>query len=674
MKQLRGFLGLSGYYRKFIQGYGVLSRPLSDLLKKNVPFIWTPTHQAAFDSLKKALISAPVLQMPDFSRSFTIETDASNAGIGAVLTQQGHPIAYLSKALGPRARAMSTYENECLAILLAVEKWRSYLQHKEFTIATDHKSLTHLGEHKIHQGMQHKAFLKLMGLQYRVVYKKGLENKAADSLSRQSPPLELSAISASKPRWLEIITEGYNKDPHTQQLLTELSITGYNDQGFTLADGLIRFKGKIWLGSHVVAHQAVLLALHSSGLGGHSGMTATYQKVKALFAWPHMKQDIRNYVAACSVCKQAKVEHTRTPGTLQPLPIPTQAWTIISLDFVEGLPKSQQFDTILVVIDKFTKYGHFIPMSHPFTALTVAQLFINHVYKLHGLPQIIISDRDRVFTSSLWQELFKLTDTTLNMSSSYHPQTDGQTERLNQCLETYLRCMVHACPKKWSHWLALAEFWYNTTFHSALGKSPFEVLYGHSPRHFGIMATDQCSSQDLAQWLSDRSLMQQVIRDNLQRAQHRMKQQADKHRLEREFAVGDWVYLKLQPYVQLSVARRTNQKLSFKYFGPYLVLQRVGKVAYKLQLPADSHVHPVVHVSQLKKALPPDTVVNPDSVLLMLASDKVFEPMKLLRSELRKVGGATVPFALVRWAHLPDEWATWEKLHDIQMSSSAATA
>jgi hypothetical protein len=134
-----------------------------------------------------------------------------------------------------------------------------------------------------------------------------------------------------------------------------------------------------------------------------------------------------------------------------------QAWTIISMDFIEGLPKSHNYDTILVVIDKFSKYGHFVPMKHPYTALTVAKLFMDNVYKLHGLPQVIISDRDKVFTSELWKELFRLADTTVNLSSAYHPQTDGQTERLNHCLETYLRCMVHACPTKWFQWLSQAE-------------------------------------------------------------------------------------------------------------------------------------------------------------------------------------------------------------------------
>lgn len=171
------------------------------------------------------------------------------------------------------------------------------------------------------------------------------------------------------------------------------------------------------------------------------------------------------------------------------------------MDFVEGLPKSQHFNAILVVVDKFTKYGHFIPLSHPFTAVQVAQVYLDNVYKLHGLPQCIISDRDRVFTSAVWRELFRLTDTQLIMSSSYHPQTDGQTERLNQCLEAFLHCSVHSCPRQWSKWIPLAEFWYNTSYHSALGCSPFEVLYGHLPKHFGIDNEMHCHSTDLDQWL-----------------------------------------------------------------------------------------------------------------------------------------------------------------------------
>lgn len=183
-----------------------------------------------------------------------------------------------------------------------------------------------------------------------------------------------------------------------------------------------------------------------------------------------------------TIAKSAvKQNQNNLPGLLQPLPVPPQGWHTIFLDFIEGLPKSKNFDTILVVVDKFTKYGHFIPLTHPFTALSVAQTFMHNIYKLHGMPKVIISDRDRIFTSTLWKELFRMADTMLNMSSAYHPQTDGQTEHLNQCLETYLRCLVHPCPSKWSQWLSLAEYWYNTSFHSALGKTPFEVLYGYPP-------------------------------------------------------------------------------------------------------------------------------------------------------------------------------------------------
>lgn len=315
-----------------------------------------------------------------------------------------------------------------------------------------------------------------------------------------------------------------------------------------------------------------------------------------------MKKSVQDYIATCEVCAQAKPEHCKLSGLLQPLPVPSHAWHTISLDFIEGLPKSKTFDTILVIVDKLTKYAHFLCLSHPYITLSVAQLFLSQVYKLHGMPSVIISDRDRIFTRSLWQELFRLTDTTLNMSSAYHPQTEGQTERLNQCLETYLRCMVHSCPQKWAQWIPLAEYWYNTTYHSAHGHTPSEALYGYPPEHFGITAFDACQVPDLEEWMTSRNTMLQHIQQNLTRAQQRMKHHADKNRQERTFQVGDWVYVKLQPHIQQSVTRRTNQKLSYKYFGPYLILQAVGKVAYKLQLPASSQIHPVLHVSQLKKS------------------------------------------------------------------------
>jgi hypothetical protein len=486
VKQVRAFLGLAGYYRKFIANYGTISRPLTELLRKGTQFIWSSVTATAFQTLKKALVEAPVLALPNFQLPFEVHTDASGVGIGAVLSQLGHPIAYLSKALSSRAQTLSTYEKECLALIMAVEKWKQYLQHREFTIFTDHKSLIHLEAQQLTNSIQHKAFCKLLGMQYKVRYKQGTNNVVADALSRFPDNGELVAMSVSTPRWLEIVVESYLEDDQAKRLLTELSIVSPNNAGYSLHNGVIKHQDRIWLGNHAEAKKAILLALHDSGVGGHSGFNATYHKVKALFSWPNLKQDVKNYVAHCIVCQQAKPEHVGIPGLLQPLPIPDKAWDIVSLDFVEGLPKSGKYDTILVVIDKFTKYGHFLPLSHPYTAHDVAQIYVDHIYKLHGLPKIIISNRDKVFTSNFWQQLFKITDTTLNMSSSYHPQTDGQTERLNQCMETYLRCMTQACPTKWAKWLSLSEFWYNTTFHSAIGKSPFEVLYGYKPRHFGL--------------------------------------------------------------------------------------------------------------------------------------------------------------------------------------------
>ena len=235
------------------------------------------------------------------------------------------------------------------------------------------------------------------------------------------------------------------------------------------------------------------------------------------------------------------------------------------MDFIDGLPTSGTANCILVIVDKFSKYAHFVPLHHPYTAGKVAQAFLDSVFKLHGLPTHIISDRDPVFTSAFWNELFRLAKVQLCLSSAYHPQSDGQTERVNRCLETYLRCFIHSCPKLWLKWLSLAEYWYNTSQHSALGRSPFEVLYGHPPKHFGLSDAVVSSVPDVESMLAERATMVAVVRQHLLRAQQRMKHQADKKRSDRKFNVGDHVYLRLQPYVQSSLAPRAHNKLCFKY-------------------------------------------------------------------------------------------------------------
>lgn len=429
--------------------------------------------------------------------------------------------------------------------------------------------------------------------------KKGLENNATDALSRQLPAhtVEVSALSVSIPSWLQDVPSGYVTDPDTQCILKSLANNGKHHANFELQSEILYFKKRIWIGDNIPLQQQILANLHTAAVGGHSGNLATYQRVKQLFAWPGLRQSVHSFVQTCDICQRAKSEHVKLPGLLQPLEVPDHAWQIISMDFIERLPLSASCNVILVIVDKFSKFAHFLALRHPYTALSVAQLFMDQVHCIHGLPCAIISDRDRVFTSALWKELFRRAGTQLRMSSSYHPQTDGQTERVNQCLKTFLRCFVHTCPRQWKHWLGLAQFWYNSSYHSAIAMTPFEALFGHKPSYFGLSIASVDAPDSLAAWLTYRNNMSALIHHHLLRAQQRMKHQADLHRSERSFAVGDWVFLKLQPYVQQSIMTRANRKLSFKFYGPFQIVQRVGSVAYKLNLPVTSLIHPVVHVS-----------------------------------------------------------------------------
>lgn len=566
-------------------------------------------------------------------------------------------MAYMSKTLGEANRNRSIYEKEFLAVMMAIDKWRPYLQRGPFVIKTDHRSLCHLYDQQLHTDLQRKAMTKLVGLQFSFQYKKGVENGAADALSRQGP---LMAITECTPRWITEVIKSYDLDPEATQLRAELATAAPHGRGFLLEGGLIKRHGRVWVGISAGLCTKLIAGLHSSAVGGHSGIHATYQRIKRSFEWPGLKQDVESFVRQCETCQRAKHEHTAPAGKLQPLPIPQGPWQDVTMDFVEGLPMSDSFNCILVIVDRFTKYAHFIPLKHPFTAATVARKVLDQMVKLHGTPKSIVTDRDKIFTSKFWQELFSALHITLHLTTAYHPQSDGQTERVNQSLEMFLRCSVHDNPKKWASWLPLAEYWYNTSHHSSLGCSPFQALYNYAPNEPMVPNALSESPTDAATLLAERHAFLQVIRQNLTWAQERMKQYADRKRTERVFSVGDKVWLRLQPYVQSIVANQPFPKLAHKFYGPYTVLNRVGHLAYELQLPDGCQVHPVFHVSQLKPYtadFTPEFVADMPEVPNI---DHTALPDTILERRLVKRGDAAVVQLKVAWAGLPVTQGTWE--------------
>ena len=309
------------------------------------------------------------------------------------------------------------------------------------------------------------------------------------------------------PAWIVDITDSYGDDNHCKQLMQELALSTEGHTKFSFQSGVYRYKGRIYIGQSSTLRDKIFDSFHSSVFGGHSRSRVTIQKIKQLFYWPKMKEYITTKVPECPVCQISKTEKIQYPGLLDPLPIPAAKWSQISMDFIEGLPKSKGKDVILVIVDRLTKYAHFLALSHPYTVSKVADLFMDNIVKLHGPPTAIISDRDRIFTSKLWKELFSAMQISLHYSTAYHPESDGQTERVNQCLEQYLRCMAFSEPKKWVDWLPAAEWWYNCSYHTAIKMSPFEALYEYPPPLLTSLLSPETLSQEAQLTIADKQHM-----------------------------------------------------------------------------------------------------------------------------------------------------------------------
>ncbi|XP_058766993.1 uncharacterized protein LOC131640630 [Vicia villosa] len=608
LSALRGFLGLTGFYRRFVKHYATLAAPLTDLLR-STKFIWSTEADAAFTNLKRKMTDMPVLALPNFTKDFNIDTDASGVAIGAVLSQEGHPIAFFSKKMCPRMQAASVYVREMFAITESVKKWRQYLIGHKFHIYTDQKSLRDLLLQRIQTPEQQRWTAKLQGFDFEISYKPGRTNLVADALSRkfEKEGSLLLALSSPFPDLFTTLKRFYKFDIVGQDLL-KLAFQPNTD--YSISQELLYYKNRVYIPDLEDLRLRILKEHHSTPEGGHSGVKATLARIGTSFCWPGMYLAVKNMVKHCSHCQHNKYDTQKKRGLLQPLPVPERVWEDITMDFIANLPSSAGHTVIWVLCDRLSKFVHFVPLPTHFTAKDLAARFTVEIFRLHGIPRSIVSDRDPLFLSKFWKHFFKLQGTHLKYSTSYHPETDGQTEVVNRSLETYLRCLAGDHPHKWHRFLHLAEYWYNTSFHTAIQMSPFKALYGRDPPKLLDYVTGATPDANVNQTLQQQQEVLTQLKQHLKRSRINMEKQANKKRRSFTFQEGDLVLLKLQPYRQTTVAQRLSQKLAKKYYGPFKVVKRVENVDYLLDLPSSSRIHPVVHVSLLKPFHGED--MNPD--------------------------------------------------------------
>ncbi|TYK29736.1 Transposon Tf2-9 polyprotein [Cucumis melo var. makuwa] len=354
VREVRGFLGLIGYYRRLVQHYGSISAPLTLLLKKG-GFKWTIETEESFEKLKKVMMSLPMLALPRFDQPFETETDASDYEIGAFLTQSKIPIAFYSHTLAMQDRARPVYERELMVVVLAVQRWRPYLLGAKFIVKTDQKSLKFLLEQKVVQPEYQKWVAKLLGYSFEVVYKPGLENKAAYALSRIPPTVQLCGITAPILLDLHITKEEVEKDEKLQKVVTECRTEdGEKGNKFSVKNGMLHYKDRLVLSKTSSLIPSMLHTFHDSVVGGHSGFLRTYKRLAAELYCEGMKIDVKKHCEECLTCQRNKILALSPADLLVPLEVPQQVWSDISMDFIDGLPKVRGFDIVFVVVDRLS--------------------------------------------------------------------------------------------------------------------------------------------------------------------------------------------------------------------------------------------------------------------------------------------------------------------------------
>lgn len=669
VKAVQGFLGFANFYRRFISNYSELAVPLYSLLKKDSKFNWSPACQQAFVLLKKNFTSAPILAYFNAVRETTIETDASDYAIGAVFFQKGednlnHPIAYISRTLQPAEKNYDVFDKEMLAIFYTLVEWRSWLLslQQKFTVVTDHKALTYFMSTKNLTRRQVRWAERLSEYDFTVSYRPGKDNNQANALSRREDlypetgsfadknpentrsifqPHHLLFIKASEEELEEEIPNldhltasilKYQKlDPTINTIVDEINSVG--KENYSIKENFLLYNDRIVIPDIDDLKLQILHSRHDHPTAGHPGHSKTLQLVRRDFYWQGIKQAVINYVDGCHICKRAKPTRHQPYGLLQPLPIPERPWSSLSMDFIDQLPESKGFDSILVVVDRLTKMAIFIPTYTTINSEQLAVLFIHHVFSKHGLPIDIVSDRGSKFTSKFWRALNTALGIKQKLSTAFHPQTDGQTERVNQVVETYLRLYINYGQNNWSQYLPLAEFAYNNATHSSTTMSPFFANKGYNPTIDISLTGVTEKSHRVA--IGDLHKLIEHARSQIKIALATNEKYTNPKRKEPPiYKIGDKAWLSTE---HLSTTRPTK-KFSERRLRPFEIVQVISKLAIKLKLPSYlNNIHPVFHVSLLepyKNDMTPGRRQPPPPAVI-INDELEYEVGKILDSRVR---------------------------------------